>query len=176
MRATGVLLLVTLAAAASAAGASTRRDGGSAVRTVTCAESIDRTVFPYRGSGAATNRYRTVLGVVSAPPARLEAHHHPRAREWPYFAKSGIVVRSTPQTVTITVPQAYRSRVVIGWGNNDGAYAVARIVGCGSEPRAGHAYAGGFALRTPSACVPLIFRVGDRSAILRFGIGRRCPA
>ena len=36
------------------------------------------------------------------------------------------------------------------------------------------AYAGGFFLRSPSVCVPLIFRVGARSATVRFGIGRRC--
>ena len=175
MRATAILVLLTFAAAASAAAAGTRA-GGAATVTVNCAESIDRTVLPYVGSGAAGRRYRTVLGVVSAPPTRLEAYHHPQARDWSYFAKSGLVIRSTPQTVTIPVPHALRNRVSIGWGNSEGAYAAVRIVGCGSNPRAGHAYAGGFALRTPSACVPLVFRVGDRSATLRFGLGRACPA
>jgi hypothetical protein len=173
MRATAVMLFVALAAAATAGAGGLQRDGGPATRTVTCAESIDRTVFPYIGSRS--HRYRTVLGVVSAPPALLEAHHHPQAVDWPYFAKSGLVVRSTSQTVTITVPEAFRRRVAIGWGNADGAYAVVKIVGCGSDPRAGHAYAGGFGLRTASACVPLRFRVGDRTATLRFGLGRRCP-
>ena len=37
-----------------------------------------------------------------------------------------------------------------------------------------NAYAGGFYLRTPSACVPLVFRVGKRSATVWFGLGQAC--
>ena len=169
MRAAVFLGLLTLALAATVPSAPA---GGPATHTVTCAESIDRTVFPYVGSRA--HRYRTVLGAVSLPPAFLEAHHHPEAPDWPYFAKSGVVVRSTRQTVTLSVPRAFRSRVVIGWGNAHDVYATIRFVGCGSDPRAGHAYAGGFALRSASACVPLLVRVGARSTTVRFGLGRRC--
>jgi len=172
MRAIAVLVLLALAAAASAAAESARHGGGPATRTVTCAESIDRTIFPYVGSRR--HRYRTALEAVSLPPAFLQAYHHPEAHDWPYFAKSGVVVRSTRQTVTVTVPRAFRSRVVIAWGNADNVYATVRFVGCGSDPRAGHAYAGGFALRSSSACVPLLVRVGDRTATVRFGLGRRC--
>jgi len=35
-------------------------------------------------------------------------------------------------------------------------------------------YSGGFLLKTQSACVPLTFRVGSRSATVRFGVGKRC--
>ena len=38
----------------------------------------------------------------------------------------------------------------------------------------GYAYSGGFFLRSRAACVPLVFRVGSRSAVVRFGVGRRC--
>jgi hypothetical protein len=50
---------------------------------------------------------------------------------------------------------------------------VAGIVG----PRrlgAWNGYPGGFFLRASSACVPLVVGVGQRSATVRFGIGRRC--
>jgi hypothetical protein len=38
----------------------------------------------------------------------------------------------------------------------------------------GFAYAGGFVLRVRAACLPLEFRVGERSAVVRFGLGRKC--
>ena len=37
-------------------------------------------------------------------------------------------------------------------------------------------YAGGFYLRSPSACLPLVFRVGRRSETVRFGIGQQFAA
>jgi hypothetical protein len=42
------------------------------------------------------------------------------------------------------------------------------------QPALGNAYAGGFYLRAPSACLPLIFTVDGRSTSVRFGIGKRC--
>jgi hypothetical protein len=38
----------------------------------------------------------------------------------------------------------------------------------------GYAYAGGFFLRAPSACVPLVLAVGSRRQTVWFGIERRC--
>jgi hypothetical protein len=35
-------------------------------------------------------------------------------------------------------------------------------------------YVGGFVLRSRAGCVPLEFRVGGRTATVRFGIGKRC--
>jgi hypothetical protein len=66
-----------------------------------------------------------------------------------------------------------RAAIIWGNGNYDPASSL-RIAGCGSDPNVGNAYAGGFYLRSRSACLPLTFRVGRRSATIRFGIGRRC--
>jgi len=138
--------------------------------TVPCADRIAVTRFPYRESG-----YRVVLGVISAPPAYLPqdvvATHR---RPWTYWLKQGLVVRANGMTVTVSVPARWRARAAITWGNNTGIVSSLRIAGCGSDQHAGNAYAGGFFLRARSGCVPLIFRVGTRSAIVRFGIGRRC--
>jgi len=76
----------------------------------------------------------------------------------------------------VTVPATWRKRVAITWGNNTGIVSALRIAGCPVPPHVWNAYAGGFYLRSRSACVPLIFRVGGKSATVRFGVGQRCHA
>jgi hypothetical protein len=76
--------------------------------------------------------------------------------------------------VTVTVPKAWRNRLAISWGNRPGFFSTIRIASCSAGPKPWNAYAGGFHLRSRSACVPLVFRVGRRSATVRFGLGRRC--
>jgi hypothetical protein len=50
-----------------------------------------------------------------------------------------------------------------------------RVASCAPrETKVWNAYAGGFLLRYRSACVPLIFTVGGRSATVRFGLARVC--
>lgn len=51
---------------------------------------------------------------------------------------------------------------------------IAAHAGCPGNANTGNAYAGGFHLRSPSACVPLIFAVGAHRATIEFGIGKRC--
>jgi hypothetical protein len=144
-------------------------------RTVPCSEIIGRTKFPYLGDYRANFRYRQVLGVVSAPPAFLKQVVPTNSRPWTHWRKQGLVIRASGESVTIVVPKGWRNRAAIAWGNGGhGPFSSLRIAGCGSNPSAGNAYAGGFYLRSRSACVPLIFRVGKRSATLRFGLGRGC--
>ena len=88
------------------------------------------------------------------------------------FAKIGLYVRAGTPTFTLSVPPQWRSRAGIGWGT--GIVAALRIAACPSPRRIWNGYAGGFYVRN-RACVPLIVRVGDRPAVLRFGIGRPCP-
>jgi len=136
-------------------------------RTIPCDEIIDITRFP---------RPRLVLGAVSVPPAFLvRSYGGPLdAAPWRYFAKHGMVVKSGA-AVTITVPSAWRTRVGISWGNNvHRVFHTIRIAACRPIPKRGYAYAGGFFLRRPSACVPLVLAVGDRRQTVWFGIGRRC--
>lgn len=137
-------------------------------RTVSCNEAIAYVKFPYDG-------YKLVLGVVSAPAGYHRPIYETRNPAWPYKRKAGLVVTGRAP-VLISVPRAWRSRVAISWGNRPGFYSLLRIAGCPSPqgPRKGRAYAGSFRLKSPSACVPLIFRVAKRSATVRFGLGRPC--
>ena len=116
-----------------------------------------------------------MLDAVSVPPAYMAQVVPTPGEPWPYWRKAGLVVRANRGPVTITVPSAWRHRVAIGWGSPGGEYSVVRIARCPPQGDAwGNAYAGGFSLRSRSACVPLVFSVGGRSATVRFGVGRRC--
>jgi hypothetical protein len=146
-----------------------------AQRTVPCAEIIDSTRFPYLGGSRPQQRYRLVLGSVSVPPAYLKQIVATRERPWRYWRKAGLVVRADGTAVVISVPKAWRKRAAIAWGyGGHGPFSSLRIAGCRGDPHEGNAYSGGFYLRSSSACVPLVFRVGARSATVRFGLGRRC--
>jgi len=141
---------------------------------VPCGQSIASMRFPYFGSSRPGNRYRQVLGVVAVPPAFMRQVVSTRQMPWAYWRKQGLVVSASGKAVTITVPTTWRRRVAITWGNGIRPVSSLRIEGCHPSAGIGYAYAGGFLLRSPSACVPLIFSVGSRSATVRFGIGQRC--
>jgi hypothetical protein len=145
-------------------------------RLVPCSEAIDGTKFPYLGSNKPRYRYRLVLGVVSAPWAYHEQIVRNGTKPWPYFFKAGLIIRTSGQSVVVTVPSPWRKRAAIAWGyGGKGVFSSLRFAGCGvpqADPQ-GLAYSGGFYVKSP-ACVPLTFRVGRRSATVRFGLGRRC--
>jgi hypothetical protein len=141
---------------------------------VPCGQSIASTRFPYFGSSRPENRYRQVLGVVSVPPAFMRQVVPTRQMPWPYWRKQGLVVSAGGRAVTVTVPKIWRRRAAITWGNGIRPVSSLRIEGCHPSAGIGYAYAGGFLLRSPSACVPLIFSVGSRTATVRFGVGQRC--
>jgi hypothetical protein len=143
-------------------------------RTVPCSDIIEYTKFPYLGSSRPENRYRQVLGVVAVPPAFMQQVVPTRQKPWNYWHKQGLVIRATAKVVTVTIPRNLRQRAAITWGNSGGPVSSLRFESCGGSANVGHAYAGGFFLRSRSACIPLIFRVGKRSATVRFGLGQRC--
>jgi hypothetical protein len=146
-------------------------------RTVPCDEVIDQTRFPFVGGQRPASRYRLVLGAVSVPPAHLPEPVKTETRPWTHWHKAGLVVRDGAGPVTITVPRVWRTRAAIEWGyGGHGPFSSLRIGPCGTDPSAGSAYSGGFLLSSRSACVPLVFRVGGRTATVRFGVGRRCSA
>lgn len=94
---------------------------------------------------------------------------------WFYFFKAGLVIRASGQSVFVTVPRAWRGRAAIAWGyGGKGVFQSLRFAGCKALPSQGFAYSGGFYLRSAGGCLPLVFRVGRRSATVRFGLGRRC--
>ena len=172
MRSAALVAVVCSVFASVAAVAGTAADGRQ--RAVPCSESIDLTRFPYLGSFDRRHRSRLVLGAASVPPAYLPQVAPTGETPWTHFSKHGMVVRSGT-SVTVTVPRPWRNRAAIAWGNGGhGVFSSIRFAACGSDPSTGNAYAGGFFLRRPSACVPLVFRVGSRSQTVRFGVGRRC--
>jgi hypothetical protein len=166
----GGVMAVIIAAAASVPAP------GSPSRTVPCRESIATTEFPDRR--LAERRYRVILDEVSVSPPYLPQVVSGGSAwpGWPYWQKQGIVVRASGATVTITVPPAWRKRVAITWGYNNrgGPFSSLTIAGCQWDDAYGHAYSGGIHLRMRAACVPLLFRVGDRTQTVRFGVGQRC--
>jgi hypothetical protein len=161
------LATVAAVALALAAGA-TVRAAPATVQTVPCDDIILRV-----GSGRAGG-YRVVLGVVSVPPKYLPQVVRSGSTTWPYWRKAGLVVRGGAPPVTVAVPRAWRNRVAITWGVT-GIVSALRIASCAAGSKPWNAYAGGFYLRSRSACVPLIFRVGGRVATVRFGLGQSCP-
>ena len=167
------LLLVGLAAPIGAAAA--RSTPAPPASPVSCDRAIDRTKFPYLGSRSSP--YRLVLGVLSVPPAHSVQGAFPTpSPRWRYFRKAGLVVgggHGAP--ITVSVPSAWRSRVGIQWGNS-GVRSSLRIARCQTPSDVGSAFAGGFYLRSRTACVPLVFHVGRRTETVRFGIGRTCPS
>jgi hypothetical protein len=164
---------VTLALAAVAVGPS-RSSLQRSAPTVPCSEIIDQTKWPYLGNNDPRYRYRSVLGVVSVPPAYISQVVRLADGAWPYWEKAGLVVRDGRGPVTVSVPQSWRKRAAITWGGNTGIVSSLRIARCGTNPRRGSAYAGGFYLRSRSACVPLVLRAGSHRVTVRFGLGRRC--
>ena len=171
-----VVLTVAVVVLAATTSATAQSSEWLRTRTVPCNEIIASTQFPYLGGYQARFRYRQVLGVISAPPAFMEQVVPTHRTPWAYFHKQGLVLRGSGESVTVTVPRAWRDKAGIAWGyGGHGVFSSLRIVGCGSDPRVGNAYSGGFYLRSRSACLPLVFRVGRRSATVRFGVGQACP-
>lgn len=162
-----VAAIVAVALALSA-GATVGAAPTPGARTVPCHEAIAR-VASGRAGG-----YRVVLGVVSAPRAYIPQVVEWGMGRWRYRSKAGLVIRGGSSPVTVTVPRAWRSRLAITWGNRPGIFSEIRFRSCAAGPKPWNAYAGGFRLSSPSACVPLVFRVGRRSATVRFGLGRTC--
>jgi hypothetical protein len=158
-------LIVVLAATGTALAAAA---APSATPTVSCG-----TIIGEAASGHGGDR-RVVLGVVSVPPAYLPQTVPTKSRPWRFWSKRGLVVHADAGPVTVRVPRAWRRRVAIEWGNS-GIVPALRMPRCPRGVKPWNAWAGGFHLRERSACVPLVFSVGPRSATVRFGVGRRCP-
>jgi hypothetical protein len=137
--------------------------------TVSCTGIVLRLRSGHEGGN------RVVLGTVSVPPAYLPQVGHSRNKAWPFFTKRGLGVRGGGPAVVVTVPRAWRRRVAITWGDV-GIVSGLRIAPCSAflPPKVWNGYAGGFYLRSRSACVPLTFRVGRRTKTVRFGLARRC--
>jgi hypothetical protein len=172
----GVLVVIALLGALSAScfGGSSHSGAVSATApavqlVVACDQVILQPKSPF------ADGYRRVLGVISVPRAYTpQVVRNTPGERWPYWEKAGLVVRAGRSAVTVSVPQAWRTRAAITWGNAKPAVSSLRISPCPSPPNVWNAYAGGFFMRSQGACIPLVFQVGDRRQLVRFGIDRRC--
>lgn len=168
MRPSAVIVgLACLGLAGVAAGA--HAASSSPAPTATC----DAIVVP--AGSFAWRPKRVVLGVAAVPPAYIPQTVASGSERWPYWSKSGLVVRADSPPVRVSVPPGWRARAAIEWGNAGPASSLT-IASCpGGGPLGDwNPYSGGFHLRSRAACVPLTFRVGSRTATVRFGVGKRC--
>ncbi|HEY3185692.1 MAG TPA: hypothetical protein VGJ77_22800 [Gaiellaceae bacterium] len=138
-------------------------------RIVHCEEAVDQTPPP-----EPSPLERVLLDRIAV--ARRDGLGEPHATAPPpfrYFSKTGLMVRRGRTTVDLIVPRSWRSRFAIGWGAG-GYVSSLRILGCSSAEE-WLMYTGGFYV-SRLACVPLVVRVGARTAHVRFGIGKRCES
>src|SRR5690349_10866588 len=169
----GLLAVVLLVAGcaghgAAAAGLPPRPSPSAGQLRVGCGQ-----VIPPANSGTVGGA-RVVLGVLSVPPAHLPPAVPSGLRSWRYFRKWGLGVRAASPAVVVSLPRAWQHLAAISWGNNVGIASSIRLLSCPRQAGAWNRYAGGFYLRSPSACVPLVFQVGRQSVTRNFGIGRNC--
>ncbi len=165
-------LIVPLALAAVIVVAAAQPASPAGPATATCEQ------IALRLRSGSEDGYRVVLGRVGVPDEQHTSRRaaRNRATPWPYFRRVGLVVRGGTSPVTITVPEGWRERVAISWGNTP-AVSSLQIASCGAAvSKPWNAYAGGFHLRSRADCVPLDIRVGGRSTTVRFGVGRACGA
>jgi len=136
------------------------------VPVVPCADTVFSSEFPVPG-------LRVVLGVASVSPAYVKQVVATDRRPWTHWRKAPLFTRDGSPPIVVSVAKGWRNRVGITWGDSPIASSL-RIRSCPPLVGAARGWAGGFYLRSRTACVPLIFRVGSRRATVYFGVGRRC--
>ncbi len=162
---------ISLALVGALAAGAEARAPQSAEPTVSC----DRIVLRGARSGA-EDGFRVLLGAVAVPSARHLAHGSTTTtdRQWRYYRNAGIAIRAGASAVSISVPDGWRDRVAVSWGDSPAASSL-RFAPCGGSPaRIWNSYSGGFHLHARGDCVPLIVRVGGLTTTLRIGVGRAC--
>ena len=162
-------VLVIVAALAAGAGTAAAAWPAEGTPTVSCSSIVTPVgEFSWRPT-------RVVLDVVDVPPGYIRQTVPTGERRWRYWSKVGLVVRGDSPVVWVSVPPAWRTRAAITWGNAGPASSLAfRTCPPSSSLGEWNPYSGGFLLRSKSACVPLVFRAGERTQTVRFGVGRRC--
>jgi hypothetical protein len=166
-----IVLSLSIVACSAALAASADSASRVAAPLVSCGNIIGQTSGP-RDAG-----YRPALGVLSVPPASMlrTAVRVSGYGRWTYWFKVGMVIHSGRFVVSVSVPKKWQSRAAITWGGS-AIVSTLRFSGCGNSPlvKGWNGYAGGFYLRAPRACIPLVFKRGRGSKTLHFGIGERC--
>ena len=159
---------IAIAAIVCAVPAASSGDAGQFVPTVRCDEVV---LHSKSGRGAG---YRAVLGAVSAPPKYIPGiATDPSSAPFLHWSKAGLWIRAGNTAVTVSLPEGWRDKARIVWGAPGTPATAVRFGPCPSKVSTWDGYSGGFLLRARSACVPLIFSVGDRRTTVRFGVGQR---
>ena len=136
---------------------------------VPCADTIGNLATPAGG-----NR-RVVLGVLSVPSVAVGSERLLGVLHWRYWTKVVVGVRRSPATVTISVPNAWRSTIAVGWGNRTVELPRIRFSSCADATSPSWStYAGGLYLRRHVACAPLVVSDGQRTATVRIAIDGTC--
>ena len=165
-------LAISLALLGALVGGAEARAPHAAEPTVSC----DRIVL--RGRSGFEDGYRVLLGAVSVPGSRHLADDSAATadRHWRYYRNAGIAIRAGTFAVTVSVPEGWRDRVAVSWGDSPASSSL-RFAPCGrSGAGAWNSYSGGFHLHSRGDCVPLVVRVGGMSTTVRVGVGRACGA
>lgn len=121
---------------------------------------------------------RVLLDSVVLPkPVELERPARPDSgrADLPYFRSARIAIRAGEPDVSIAIPHGWRHRVALSWGRVAGASSLT-FDRCSGTRSGWSVYAGGFHLRTPGDCVPVVVRVGGTVTTVRLGVGRACGA
>ncbi len=166
------MLAISLALLGALVARAEARPVQSAEPTVTC----DRIILHSRTG--AEDGFRILLGAVSVPGSRhLEAASAATPdRRWRYYRNAGIAIRAGTSAVRVSVPEGWRHRVAVSWGDSPASSSLS-FAPCGrSGAGAWNAYSGGFHLHARGDCVPLLVTVGGMSATVRVGVGRACGA
>lgn len=142
----------------------------AAAPTVTC----ERIVLRDR-SGTADG-FRILLDTVAVPGSR----HLARAATadvrsgWSHYRNGGVAIRSGTSTVSVSVPEGWRSRVALSWGGSRPSSSIRFAPCAASADGVWNFYSGGFHLRGRADCVPLLITSGGLSTTIRVGLGRAC--
>ena len=164
------ILAISFALLGAFVGGAQARAPHPAEPTVSC----DRIVL--RARTGAEDGFRVLLGAVSVPGSRHLADGAVTTadRRWRFFRNAGISIRAGTSAVSVSVPEGWRHRVAVSWGDSPASSSL-RFAPCGGSPaKTWNSYSGGFHLRSRGDCVPLLVTVGGMSTTVRVGVGRAC--
>jgi hypothetical protein len=95
------------------------------------------------------------------------------AGRWRYWQKRPILIRANTGPVTVSIPPSWRGRAAITYGTTRIGRSLV-LISCQKPRGVWDAYAGGIYLRDQAACVPLTFRLGNRTTTVRLNMAGRC--
>ena len=165
--------LLVVAALALAVTAGTLQAAPPKITSISCDSSdiYDNPVRPH-------NSDQLLFGYVALPSrdAYVGKPERDITGRHRYASNTYLLVHTGTKAVTFTVPQAWRRRFGINFGDSGNRVLSAlRVPPCRYALTNGvwNEWGGDFSFNV-RACVPLVVRVGTRSTTVRFSLGKRC--